>query len=265
MSPHARCFVPLLLLLACRPQDNAPGAASAASSAPVVRSEEPAALPSATEAGGPNGTKAISGVAPPLAASAAGSRSWSFDDGKPDAAPSGFAFGRTGDGREGKWVVRADPTAPSGSQVLAQLDADKTDDRFPIAFATEPTLKDLELRVRCKPISGAVDQACGLVFRLKDAQNYYVTRANALENNVRLYFVKDGRRRQLASWSGKVTANAWHEYRVVVRGDHIEVFWDAAKVLDHRDGTFSEAGKIGVWTKADSVTHFDDLHVEPLG
>jgi hypothetical protein len=265
MSPHARFFVPLLLLPACRAQDSAPGAASAASSAPVVRPEEPATLPSATETDRANGTKAASGVAPVPAASAAGSRSWSFDDGGTDAAPSGFAFGRTGDGREGKWVVRSDPTAPSGSQVLAQVDADKTDDRFPIAFATEPTLKDLELSVRCKPISGTVDQACGLVFRLKDARNYYVTRANALENNVRLYVVKDGRRQQLASWSGKVTAKAWHEYRVVVRGDHIEVFWDAAKVLDHHDDTFSDAGKVGVWTKADSVTHFDDLRVEPLG
>lgn len=258
MSPHARLFVPLLLLPACRAQDNAPGVVSAASSAPVIRSAEPAARPPPTASG-------VASPSPSAAPVPGSGRSWSFDDGRMDSAPSGFAFGRTGEGREGKWIVRSDPTAPSGSLVLAQVDADKTDDRFPIAFATEPMLKDLELRVRCKPISGAVDQACGLVFRLKDARNYYVTRANALENNVRLYFVKDGRRQQLASWSGKVTADTWHEYRVVARGEHIEVFWNAVKVLDHHDATFSEAGKIGVWTKADSVTHFDDLRVEPLG
>jgi len=260
MSQCARLLIPFLLLPACRAQDNAPGVVSAASSAPVIRSAEPAAQPP------PPASGVASSSPSPSAAPVPGSgRSWSFDDGQTDSAPSGFAFGRTGEGREGKWIVRSDPTAPSGSLVLAQVDADKTDDRFPIAFATEPMLKDLELRVRCKPISGAVDQACGLVFRLKDARNYYVTRANALENNVRLYFVKDGRRQQLASWSGKVTANTWHEYRVVARGEHIEVFWNGVKVLDHHDATFSEVGKIGVWTKADSVTHFDDLRVEPLG
>lgn len=147
--------------------------------------------------------------------------------------------------------------------MLAQTDADSTDDRFPVAFADKPTLRDLELSVRCKPVSGAVDRACGLVFRLKDANNYYVTRANALEGNVRLYYVKNGHRQQIATFSGNVAAGAWHEYRVVARGDHFEVYWDNAKVIDQHDQTFGDAGKIGLWTKADSVTYFDDLTVKP--
>ncbi|MBI2889240.1 MAG: hypothetical protein HYY13_00485 [Nitrospirae bacterium] len=149
--------------------------------------------------------------------------------------------------------------------MLAKLDADDTDDRFPVATADAPSLRDLRLSVKCKPISGKVDQACGLVFRYRDENNYYVTRANALENNIRLYYVKDGRRRQFASWSGKVSAGAWHELRADARGDQIEIFWDGERIIDAHDKTFTEAGKVGLWTKADSVTYFDDLAVAPLG
>ncbi len=161
-------------------------------------------------------------------------------------------------------MVRAEADAPSRPNVLAQLDADDTDVRFPVAVADVPSLRDLRFSVRCKPVSGRVDQACGLVFRYRDENNYFITRSNPLENNIRLYTVKDGKRRQLASWSGTVTAGAWHEYIVEVRGDHIQVWWDGAEVLDHRDSTFMEAGRVGLWTKADSVTYFDDLRVEPL-
>lgn len=114
-------------------------------------------------------------------------------------------------------------------------------------------------------VSGRVDQAAGLVFRYQDENDYYVTRANALENNVRLYKVVNGRRQQFAGWNGPVTANAWHDYRVEVKGDHFEVYWDGQKVIDAKDGTFSVAGKVGLWTKADSVAHFDNLSIELLG
>jgi hypothetical protein len=160
--------------------------------------------------------------------------------------------------------VLADPTAASRPNVLAQTDADPTDYRFALAWASEPAWKDVEASVRCKTVSGKVDQACGLVFRLRDANDYYLTRANALESNVRLYFVKEGRRETIASWSGKVTSGAWHELKARAQGDRFVVSWDGAPVLDHRDATFSEAGKVGVWTKADSVTYFDDLSATPL-
>lgn len=108
-------------------------------------------------------------------------------------------------------------------------------------------------------VSGRVNQACGLVFRYQDENNYYVTCANALEGNVRLYYVKDGRRHQIASWDGKVAKDIWHEIRIDDRGDHMEIYWDGKKIIDAHDTTFRDAGKIGVWTKADSVTCFDDL------
>jgi hypothetical protein len=136
--------------------------------------------------------------------------------------------------------------------------------RFSVAVANEPALRDVSLSVRCKPVAGSVDQACGLVFRYRDENNYYLTRANALENNVRLYYVKDGQRKQIESSSSAVTSKAWHELRVDAREDHFEVHWNGKKVIDGHDKTFPDAGKVGVWTKADSVTYFDDLSATPL-
>jgi hypothetical protein len=204
-------------------------------------------------------TLAAAALALPALADEPAPRRWSFDTDKMDGAPSGFSFGRTGSGAQGRWVVFADKSAPSGGQVLAQLDTDDTDYRFPIAVADETAPADLALSVKCKPVSGKVDQACGLVLRYRDENNYYLTRANALENNIRFYFVKDGKRKQVASWSGKVTAGAWHDYRIVAKGDRFLVSWDGKLVLDVKDATFASGGKVGVWTKADSVTYFDDL------
>lgn len=185
-----------------------------------------------------------------------------FDTSGAEQAPVGFEFGRTGNGAAGKWVVQAAADAPSKPNVLAQTDADDTDYRFPVAF-TGPALKDLHLSVKCKPVSGRVDQGCGLVFRLKDADNYYVTRANALEDNVRLYHVIKGKRVQFASWNGKVKSGMWHELAVDAQDDHFQVSFDGTKVIDAHDKTFAEAGKFGLWTKADSVIYFDDLTATP--
>ena len=193
-----------------------------------------------------------------------GGRTWDFQGDAVNSPPAGFGFGRTGQGREGKWVVLVDPTAPSGDHVLAQTDADGTDYRFPVAFANAPEVKDLRLEVRCKAVSGKVDEACGLVFRFKDPDNYYVARANALEDNVNLYHVVKGRRREIKGWRGKVTANAWHALAVEARGDRLQVFWEGRPIIDARDDTFREAGKVGLWTKADSVTYFAALTVKPL-
>ncbi len=190
---------------------------------------------------------------------------WNFESDPAGGPPAGFSFGRTGEGRPGRWVIVSDKAAPVGQHVLAQTDADPTDSRFPIAVASAPIAKDLRLSVRCKPVSGQGDQAAGLIFRYQDENNYYLTRANALENNVRLYKVLNGRREQFAGWDGPVTAQAWHDYRVEVQGDRFQVYWDGRKVIEAKDGTFSAAGKVGVWTKADSITYFDDLTVEPLG
>lgn len=191
-------------------------------------------------------------------------RLWNFEEDRVGGPPAGFWLGRTGEGRVGRWVVQAEHDAPSGTNALAQVDADTTDYRFPIAVANEPVLRDLRLGVKCKPVSGEVDQACGLVFRYQDEDNYYVTRANALEGNVRLYAVVNGNRRQFAGWNGAVATETWHELMAEAQGDHFVVYWDGQEVLHAQDQTFPNPGKVGVWTKADSVTQFDNLRVEPL-
>jgi hypothetical protein len=202
-------------------------------------------------------------VVPATAAADATKSKWSFDADKPDAKPAGFSFGRTGAGGQGTWIVKAVGDAPSGKHVLAQTDAEKTNNRFPVAVADAPSLADVAVAVKCKPISGKLDQACGIVVRYQDENNYYVTRANALEGNVRFYYVKGGVRKELASWSGKVAVNAWHDYKLEAKGDRFVVTFGGKQVLDVKDTTFAKAGKIGLWTKADSVTYFDDLVVEP--
>lgn len=255
---HTAVFASSLALLlgACNAPLDTP-ASTVSTVASEARSPSPAASPAASEQ-----HSTPTGVAPTGTSSAARTRT--FDDDAAGSTPAGFSFGRTGSGALGRWTVRAEPGAPSGANVLAQLDTDDTDSRFPVAVMNEPSLRDVRVSVRCRTISGRVDQACGLVARYRDENNYFITRANALEDNIRLYTVHDGQRHQLASWSGRVTPNAWHDYRLEVRGDHLQVFWDGQRVLDHQDATFSDAGRVGVWTKADSVAYFDDLRAEPL-
>ncbi len=191
-------------------------------------------------------------------------KTWDFQADAVGSAPAGFSFGRTGEGRPGKWVVQLDPTAPAGDHVLAQVEQDGTDYRFPVAAADAPVLRDLRAEVRCKPLSGRVDQACGLVVRYRDPDNYYLARANALEDNVNLYRVVDGRRRQIKGWSGRVPSGTWHTLTLEARGNRLQVFWEGKPIIDATDDTFKEAGKVGVWTKADSVTSFDALSVTGL-
>jgi hypothetical protein len=192
-------------------------------------------------------------------------RTWDFSADQPGSPPAGFVFAKTGNGRPGRWVVVSSAETGATEKVLAQLDTDGTDYRFPMAVAQEIVARDLRLSVLCAPISGRVDRACGIVFRYRDENNYYVARANALEDNVRLYRVKVGRREQFGSWDGKVSAGTWHELRADARGGRFEIYWDGRKIIDARDETFPDAGKVGVWTKADSVTYFKTVKVEPLG
>ena len=186
---------------------------------------------------------------------------WTFEEDSLDAQPRGFIFERSNGGRPGRWIVRASANAPSGSRVLAQVDTDATRGRFPLAIASQPTLRDAAVFVKCKPIAGTVDQACGVVVRYQNPDNYYIARANALEGNVRFYRVKDGSRRELASWDGSIAANAWHEIRLEARGARFAVDWDGARIIEVTDDTLKSPGRVGLWTKADSVTEFDDLTV----
>ncbi len=186
---------------------------------------------------------------------------FNFDAETSGSVPKGFHVGLTGGGAPPQWLVRADDSAPSKPNVVVQTSADPTDYRFPLLVADDVSFRDLELSVRFKAISGTVDQAAGLVFRLKDANNYYVVRANALEDNYRLYHVVAGRRVQFAGANAKVTSGTWHELRVEAVGNKFACYIDGVKKIEATDDTFKDAGKIGVWTKADSVTYFDDLRV----
>ena len=180
--------------------------------------------------------------------------------------PKGFAFGHTANvGAPGKWVVQEE----GGDKFLAQTDADSTRSRFPVAVLSDVSAADVDLSVRFRPVSGRVDQAAGLVWRYRDQDHYYIVRANALEGNVVLYKVENGKRTDLplkgeGRTYGKkadVPGTKWSTLRVVAKGTLFEVHLNGTKLYEVEDGTFTQAGKVGVWTKADSVTHFDDLTV----
>ena len=182
--------------------------------------------------------------------------------GKP---PKDFTIALTGGGPPPEFVVTAESGAPSGKQVLAQKNADSTDYRFPLCIYDKFSAADVAVSVRFKAVDGKVDRAGGVVLRLKDKDNYYIARANALEDNVRLYHVVEGKRVQFAGFNAKVSSGEWHTLRLEAIGKHFKVFFDGDKPLfEADDETFKEAGKVGVWTKADSVTLFDDLKAERL-
>jgi len=199
-------------------------------------------------------------------------QTFSFDDQKPGEPPKGMTCALTGKGRPGAWKVLADQTAPSAPNVLAQTDADSTGYRFPVCVVDGPSAVDVDLSVRFKPVSGSGDQAAGLVWRYRDADNYYIVRANALENNVVLYKVEGGRRTDLPlkgegrtyGKKAKVPSGAWSTLAVNVKGSLFAVALNGTKLYDVEDSTFAGPGRIGVWTKADSVTHFDDLKLTIL-
>jgi hypothetical protein len=184
---------------------------------------------------------------------------YNFDSDVQGQLPQKFHAALTGSGNESKWAVTADASAPSRPNVVAQTSTDKTDYRFPLLIGDEGSFRDLDLSVRFKAVSGNIDRAGGLVFRLRDPNNYYIVRANALENNYRLYHVVNGRRSQFAGANLKVTSGEWHELRVEAIGNKITCYYDGSKKIEATDDTFKDAGKIGLWTKADSVSYFDDL------
>jgi len=159
--------------------------------------------------------------------------------------------------------VVEDATASQG-KAIAQVSADPTDYRFPLAVYEPLPAQDVEASVRFKAISGKGDRAGGLAVRLTDADNYYVVRANALEDNVRLYRVVKGDRQQMASASVKVSSGAWHTLALCAEGDRLSVSFDGKPLLTHSDRTFTGLGKVALWTKADSVTRFDRLEIRPL-
>jgi hypothetical protein len=196
----------------------------------------------------------------------------SFDAPGTGALPAGWTVAMTHSGGAPKWEVLKDDSAPSKPNVLAQTSSDKTRNRFPLAILDQSTAKDGELRVSFKPLSGEIDQAAGLVWRYRDENNYYLLRANALEDNVVLYKVEGGTRTALApkgtapgtySIKHEVPAKVWSTLAVQFHGNMFTVMLDGKKLFDVEDNTFTDAGRVGLWTKADSVTYFDDFEFSP--
>jgi Domain of Unknown Function (DUF1080) len=190
-------------------------------------------------------------------------RTFNFDLDDVGKTPAGFTSYATGGGPAGKWAVTEMSDAPSGKHAVVQTDANSTGTRFPVLIADDGEYADLDVSMKAKAISGKVDQGMGLVFRFRDPKSYYVVRANALENNFRLYRMVNGKRLQRATVSMKVSAAQWHTIRVVAKGDHITCWFDGKQLIDAHDKTYT-TGKVGLWTKADSVIEFDDLAVSPL-
>jgi hypothetical protein len=187
-----------------------------------------------------------------------------FEEAQVGSVPPGFSPGLTGKGAPPAWKVVDDPTAPAGPQVVAETSGDRINDRFPLLVLDGFDARDVRVSVAFKPVSGRIDQAAGIVVRLKDANNYYITRANALEGNVRLYKVAGGKRSQFAGKDIDVPSSKWQTLSLEVQGDRLEVRFNGKVLFEARDQTFKDAGKVGLWTKADSVTYFDDLRAEAL-
>jgi hypothetical protein len=182
-----------------------------------------------------------------------------------DGRPPSFETGLTGKGGPVRWERLRDEDAPNGPTVLAETSGDATSDRFPLAILENFEARDVAVSVRFKPVAGEVDQAAGLVVRLRDEDNYYIARANALEDNVRLYKVVDGKRRQFAGVDVEVPAGKWQELGLKAEGERLTVSLDGEELFGATDRTFAEAGKVGLWTKADSITYFDELIVRRSG
>ena len=187
------------------------------------------------------------------------------------APPSDFTVATTGRGRSAAWVLQEATGAPSGKLVVAQTSNEMSANRFPLLVYNKIIAADADISVKFKPVSGSDDQAAGLVWRYIDQNNYYIVRANALEDNVVLYIVKNGQRTDLpVKGRGKVygarvpaiSKTAWSTLAVSVKGTNFSVSFNGKQIYEVEDRTFAEAGKIGLWTKSDSVMLFDDLTIE---
>jgi hypothetical protein len=177
-----------------------------------------------------------------------------FDEEKAGTLPAHWLGAQTGSGRA-KWAVEKTDDAPSKPNILKQSGVAS----FPICIKEDTTIKDGFVAVKFKPVAGKEDQAGGVIWRCKDKDNYYIARANALEGNITVYHTIKGKRTAFKSVKEAVKSDAWHTLRVDFDGNECAVTFDGKKVIKATDESFEGAGKVGVWTKADSLTLFDDF------
>lgn len=186
---------------------------------------------------------------------------WNFDADLAGTLPEDFSIGTLFDGRPaGDWKVLQTDRAQSPPQVLAQLMGKGAEHAYKVVLVNGITGSDVELEVAFLPIDGKADMGGGLIWRAADDRNYYLTRANPLEQNIRIYRVVKGVRHLLQNFDQIIDVKRWHRLRVISRGCRIQVFYDEKPVFDLCDRTFT-AGGIGLWTKSDAVTYFDDLRL----
>ena len=186
-----------------------------------------------------------------------------FDTFKIGQAPPGWTLGAGSKG-VGGWEIRKDQTAPTQPYVLAAVSADPAETRSPLAILDGSSTRDVDVSVRIKPVSGRDGLSGGVVWRYRDEDNYYLARANAHDGTVSVFKVENGRKSSLlAHAKHMIPPNSWSILKVSVRGARFQVFVDHRRVLDGQDKTFGTAGKVGLWTLANSVIYFDDFRVYP--
>ena len=192
-------------------------------------------------------------------------------DNRVGAAPSGWTVAMTHEGGAPEWKIVRDETAPSPPNALGQLSSDSTSSRFPLMIFNEFVAVNGSIAVKFRTVSGKEDQAAGLVWRYLDPDNYYVARANALENNVVAYKVEHGKRTAIAPRGSPantygvkhaVPSDRWNSLSVDFSGGVFTVSFNGERLFEVEDGAFTAPGKVGLWTKADSVTYFDDFSAE---
>lgn len=191
---------------------------------------------------------------------------WNFDDVPAGQLPVGWKVEGTNQrGPIATWKVIDDDSAPSGKKVLALTSPNHdSGSTFNICWTDAVSFLNGEIGVRFKANTGEEDQGGGVIWRAQDKNNYYVARFNPLEDNFRIYYVKDGGRKMRASTRIRLPAGVWHGMKITHDGEKIAGYLNGKKLLEVTDRTFSAAGGIGLWTKADAATSFDELAVETV-
>jgi hypothetical protein len=204
---------------------------------------------------------ALAGAA--LVADEGKERAFKFSKEDLGKVPSGWKAEKTGKGEGSVWKIVEDETAPSKSGVVLAQTAQSPGGVFNICVAEDTNYKDVQLSVSFKAVAGDKDRGGGFVWRYQDHDNYYIARMNPLEDNYRVYKVVDGKRTQLGAKEGvKVKSGEWHKLRVEVKGNKMVGYLDSEKMWEITDDTYQNAGKVGLWSKADAQTHFDEFKAE---
>lgn len=191
-----------------------------------------------------------------------GSRTWTFDDAAAGEVPAGIRLAETGgQGTPATWAVVADPTAPTGPNAFGITESKNDKRTYNVAFVEGTEVADVDLSVMVRSVSGNLNRGGGPIWRVVDPDNYYIARWDPVENNAYFYVMQGGVRTALAKTDLEIPGDAWHSLRVVMEGTHMELLIDDEPVLEVDDSSLTKPGMIGLWTKSDAATLFDDLSV----